>query len=63
MGQHYKDQNNRLHHLDDEALEYLLPDGCIKCSDEEATILAAKYQDAVNSAAAQGLPPPLKIEI
>jgi hypothetical protein len=32
----YKDTNNNLHFLDDEAFSHLLPDGCVEITDEEA---------------------------
>jgi hypothetical protein len=33
---HYKDQNNKLHFLDSEEHQFLLPQGCVKISDAEA---------------------------
>ena len=33
---HYKDTNNQLHFLDDSGFEYLLPEGCVQITDEEA---------------------------
>lgn len=35
----YKSPDNKVHHLDDEAFEYLLPAGSIKITDEEAAEL------------------------
>lgn len=35
----YKDQNNRVHVLDDAAFEHLLPEGCTAVSDAEAAAL------------------------
>ena len=34
--QNYKDLNNKLHVLDLDIFDYLLPQGCVKISDEEA---------------------------
>lgn len=31
---HYKDLNNNLHFLDDDSFAYLLPEGCIKITEE-----------------------------
>lgn len=42
----YKDPQNNLHHLDDDAFEYLLPAGCVKLSDEEAAIMQAPSLDS-----------------
>ena len=36
---HYKDTNNGLYFLDDAAFEHLLPEGCVKITDEEAEAL------------------------
>lgn len=36
---HYKDTENRLHYLDDEAFQHMLPVGCVKITDEEAEAL------------------------
>ena len=36
---HYKDQNNGLHYLEAGAYENLLPTGCVKITDAEATAL------------------------
>lgn len=36
---HYKDPENKVHFLDSEEFEYLLPVGCIRITDEEAVIL------------------------
>ena len=33
---HFKDTQNNLHHLDDASYIYLLPEGCIAITDEEA---------------------------
>lgn len=33
---HYKDQTNRVHFIEEEEFEYLLPEGCVQISDEEA---------------------------
>lgn len=33
---HYKDTNNGLHFLDDTGFEYMLPEGCVQITDEEA---------------------------
>lgn len=33
---HYKDTANQLHFLDDAAFEYMLPEGCVQITDEEA---------------------------
>lgn len=41
MGQHYKDQQNKLHFLDSAEHEYMLPAGCVPITDEEAAILSA----------------------
>lgn len=35
----YKDQQNNVHHLDDESFAYLLPVGCVRITEEEATVL------------------------
>jgi len=37
----YKDQQNNVHHLDDESFAHLLPVGCVQISEEEATVLTA----------------------
>lgn len=39
--QNYKDTNNKIHVLDSEEHEYLLPQGCVKITQEEA--------DAINN--------------
>lgn len=36
---HYKDLNNNLHFLDDESFAYLLPEGSVEITDEEAEVL------------------------
>lgn len=36
---HYKDPNNAVHSLDDASFAYLLPEGCIEITDEEAEAL------------------------
>lgn len=36
---HYKDLNNKLHFIDDEQYENLLPLGCVKITDEELSDL------------------------
>ena len=36
---HYKDTENKLHFLDDEAFEHMLPPGCVKITDAEAEAL------------------------
>ena len=36
---HYKDQTGALHFLDDAAFAYLLPEGCVEISDDEAESL------------------------
>ena len=33
---HYKAPDNSLHFLDDSGFEYLLPEGCVQITDEEA---------------------------
>ena len=38
---HYKDTNNNLHWLDDEAHEYLLPAGSVKITEAEAEEIRA----------------------
>lgn len=35
----YRDSQNNVHHLDDERFAHLLPDGCVRISEEEATVL------------------------
>jgi hypothetical protein len=51
----YKDTENKLHWLDDEAHEYLLPDGSVKITDKQAEKLkeptSEQLQEAANSAA------------
>lgn len=37
---HYKDNENKLHFIDDEVFEHMLPAGCVKITDEEAGILS-----------------------
>lgn len=37
----YKDQQNNVHHLDDESFSHLLPAGCVQITEEEAVILSA----------------------
>jgi hypothetical protein len=32
----YKDTNNQLHFLDDTGFEHLLPEGCVRITDQEA---------------------------
>lgn len=34
--QNYKDTDGKVHVLDDEAFEHLLPEGCVRITDEEA---------------------------
>lgn len=36
---HYKDPENKLHFLGDEAFAHMLPPGCVKITDEEAEAL------------------------
>ena len=33
---YYKDTNNQLHFLDDTEFEHLLPEGCVRITDQEA---------------------------
>lgn len=46
---HYKDQNNSLHWLDDEAAEHLLPAGCVRITDEEADTIRQSFVTTVTS--------------
>jgi hypothetical protein len=39
MMQNYKDINNKVHVIDSDNFEYLLPKGCVKITQEEADIL------------------------
>jgi len=41
---HYKDTENKLHWLDDEAHEYLLPNGSVKITDAEAEQMATQEE-------------------
>lgn len=41
---YYKDTNNKLHWLDDEAHEYLLPAGSVKITDAEAAQMAVQEE-------------------
>jgi hypothetical protein len=43
---HYKDTGNQLHFLDDTAFEYMLPEGSVQISDEEADAIRAEQQAA-----------------
>jgi hypothetical protein len=51
MTQYYKDLNNEIHFLDNTDFEYLLPEGCIRITDEEAQqttasiIIPPNYQE------------------
>lgn len=36
---HYKDPENKLHFIDDESFEHILPAGCVKITDAEAEAL------------------------
>lgn len=36
---HFKDINNGIHWLDDDSFAYLLPEGCVQITDEEAEAL------------------------
>ena len=38
----YKDKYIQVHFIDDEKFSYLLPDGCVKITDEEAESLTVK---------------------
>jgi hypothetical protein len=46
---YYKDTGNQLHFLDDTAFEYMLPEGSIQITDEEAGAIRAE-QDAATPA-------------
>lgn len=41
---HYKDLNGKLHELDNDAFEHLLPSGCEKISDAESVLLSTINQ-------------------
>ena len=43
---HYKDLDNKLHFLDSEEYEHMLPDGCIAITEVEAEELAPKAAPA-----------------
>ena len=36
---HFKDTNNGIHWLDDDSFTYMLPEGCVEITDEEAESL------------------------
>lgn len=44
---YYKDTNNQLHWLDDSALEYVLPEGSVEITDEEAATIQEANKPAV----------------
>lgn len=46
---YYKDQQNKLHHLDDDAFAHLLPVGCVKITDSEASAIQAPSTEQVKS--------------
>ncbi len=41
----YKDQNNKVHCLESTDFEYLLPEGCVRITEEEAYTLLAPTQE------------------
>lgn len=46
---YYKDQQNKLHHLDDDAFAHLLPVGCVKITDSEAAAIQAPSVEQVKA--------------
>ena len=47
---HYKDTENKLHWLDSAEYEPYLPAGCVQITDEEAAIIRATIQAAIEAA-------------
>jgi hypothetical protein len=48
---HYKDLNNKLHFLESTEFEYILPEGCVEITEEEAESLRPQPNYAEKRAA------------
>jgi hypothetical protein len=54
---HYKDIQNKLHFLDSAEFEYLLPEGCVQITEDEAEALRPKHIPTYADLRAQAYPP------
>lgn len=54
---HFKDTNNGVHFLDDALFAYLLPEGCVEITNEEADSLQPVYEPSYKELRAAEYPP------